>query len=116
MNYFKKKFKMHIQVQSPNFVADPLFENVIINQLELLEKKFPRIDSCVVTLRQLNSDTKFNKVIELKMTIPRGKIFLAERSDSFGLALKNLMNNLKRRMKKVQEKNSNKKRIKISIE
>ncbi|MFN5458602.1 MAG: HPF/RaiA family ribosome-associated protein [Bacteroidota bacterium] len=106
---------MNIKVQSVGFKADPIFENMIIDFFEDMQKKYPRIDSCLVTLRRQNVESKLNELIELKMILPGGTIFSSERSDSFEVSWKKISQNLRRRFKKYQGRFDKNKREKMSV-
>ena len=95
---------MNIQVKSPGIKVDIQLENGVIDKMEWLEKKFPRIDSAIVTFKELMVQKKKFKVVEVKMNVPGGTIFISERAESFEAAFKRLFDVLLRRLKKEYHK------------
>ena len=107
---------MNIKVQSPNQKIKTDFENKIIDELELIERKYPRLDSAVVTLHEIKTDNKKNRIVDLKIILPKGILFISHRGETFELAFSKCLHTLTLKLKKSLDKLRNIKHAKILVE
>ena len=91
-------------MHSIRFDADEKLIDFIQKKLDKLDKYHHRIVDCEVTMRLENDGARENKVIELKLNIPRNQLFVKARSRTFKTATDNAVATLKRRLKKFKEK------------
>jgi putative sigma-54 modulation protein len=98
---------MKLQIQSIHFDADQKLLDFIQKKADKLETFFDRILDGEVFLR-LNKDSvsKDNKVVEIKINIPGGSLFVKESAASFEAATDTAVDALKAQLKKHKEKKS----------
>ena len=95
---------MKLQIHSIHFDADQKLVDFIQKRADKLETFYDRIIDGEVFLRLDNSDSKDNKLIEVKINIPGNQLFAKEQSKSFEAATDEAMEALRRQLKKVKEK------------
>jgi putative sigma-54 modulation protein len=74
---------MKINIQSPDFKADQKLIDFVTEKVEKLAKFTDRIHEAYVTLKLDRSDTKENKVCEIKLAIPGNDLFAIKQSKTF---------------------------------
>jgi putative sigma-54 modulation protein len=96
---------MKVEIQSIHFVHDVKLASFIEEKLNKLDTFFDKILSAEVYLR-LNKDaeSKKNKVVEIKLYIPGGSLFVKEHDISFEAAVDIATEALKVQIKKHKEK------------
>lgn len=74
---------MQINIQSLHFTAQPALIELIEEKLGKVIAPIDRVTSCDVYLRLDKNDAKKNKIVEIKIDVPRNQFFATGRSDSF---------------------------------
>lgn len=96
---------MKLQMHSIRFNADQKLINFIQKKVDKLDVFYDRILDGEVFMR-LDKDTerRENKIIEIKLNLPRTQLFAKERSNSFEAAADNAVESLRRQLKRHKEK------------
>lgn len=95
---------MQITFQAIHFTADQKLKDYITDKLQKLTKFYPKIIKTTVFLKLENSGQIKDKVVELKTEVP-GSVLLASNTDkTFEAAFDDVIDNLKRQLKKQNEK------------
>ena len=97
---------MKLQIQSIHFDADIKLTSFIEKKLEKLDTFYDRIQSGEVSLKIQNDDEKGNKIVNIKLLIPGGDIFVQEQAATFEEATDNAYEILKRQLNKKKEKST----------
>ncbi|HSZ24214.1 MAG TPA: ribosome-associated translation inhibitor RaiA [Cytophagaceae bacterium] len=95
---------MKLQIQSIHFDADTKLTSFIEKRIEKLETFYDRILGAEVFLKLQNDDEKGNKIVNIKILIPGGDIFVQEQSATFEEATDKAYEILKRQLSKQKEK------------
>jgi putative sigma-54 modulation protein len=95
---------MKLNIQSIHFDADVKLLDFIQKKLDKLDLYFDRIVSGDVFLRVEKSDTKENKLVEIKVLIPGSELFASKRASSFEEAVEVASEALRRQLKKTKQK------------
>lgn len=95
---------MKLQIQSIHFDADVKLTAFIEKKLEKLETFYDRIQSGEVFLKLQNDDEKGNKIVNIKLLVPGGDVFVQEQAASFEEATDKAYEILKRQLAKIKEK------------
>ncbi len=95
---------MKVQIQSIHFDADVKLTTFIEKKLEKLETFYDRIVGAEVFLKLQNDDAKSNKIVNIKILIPGGDIFVQEQAETFEEATDNAYEILKRQLSKKKER------------
>jgi putative sigma-54 modulation protein len=74
---------MKITIQSPDFKADQKLLDLVTEKVEKLGKFSERIHEASVTLKLDRSDTKENKICEIRLGIPGNDLFATKQCQSF---------------------------------
>ena len=74
---------MKIIIQTPDFKADQKLLDLVTEKVEKLAKFTDRIHDAIVTLKLDKSDTKENKICEIKLGIPGSDLFAAKQCKTF---------------------------------
>lgn len=74
---------MKITIQTPNFKADQKLLDLVTEKVEKLGKFTDRIHDASVTLKLDKSDTRDNKICEIKLAIPGNDLFATKQCKSF---------------------------------
>ena len=74
---------MKITIQTPNFKADQKLLDLVTEKVEKLGKFSDRIHEASVTLKLDKSDTRENKICEIKLGIPGNDLFATKQSKTF---------------------------------
>jgi putative sigma-54 modulation protein len=95
---------MKLQIQSIHFDADVKLTSFVEKKLEKLETFYDRILGGEVFLKLQNDDEKGNKIVNIKLLIAGGDIFVQEQAATFEEAIDNAYEILKRQLSKKKEK------------
>ena len=95
---------MKLNIQAIQFDADQKLLDVIQAKADKLDLYFDRIVSGEVFLRVEKSETRDNKLVEIKLIVPGNDLFASKRAASFEEASDEAMDALKRQVKKLKEK------------
>ncbi len=95
---------MKVNTQSVNFNADVKLINFLQNRLEKLETFYDKVISSDVYLKVENTSAKENKVVEIKLNIPRDKYMVKKQCKSFEEAVDSACNSLERKLIKRKQK------------
>ena len=74
---------MKITIQTPDFKADQKLLDFVSEKVEKLGKFSERIHDASVTLKLDKSDTKENKICEIKLGIPGNDLFAVKQCKTF---------------------------------
>jgi putative sigma-54 modulation protein len=95
---------MKLDIQSIHFDADQKLLDVIQAKLDKLDQYFDRIVSGDVFLRLEKSETRDNKLVEIKLIVPGNDLFASKRAASFEEAADEAVEALRRQVKKLKER------------
>jgi putative sigma-54 modulation protein len=95
---------MKLDIQSIHFDADQKLLDVIQAKLDKLDQYFDRIASGDVFLRLEKSETRDNKLVEIKLIVPGNDLFASKRAASFEEAADEAVEALRRQVKKLKER------------
>jgi putative sigma-54 modulation protein len=89
---------MKIIIQTHGFTATKTILNLITRKLRKLDQVSPRILEGRVLLRLEKSDTRNNKLCEIKLAIPGNDLFASKQSETFEEASTKVIEALKRQL------------------
>lgn len=95
---------MKLNIQSIHFDADSKLLDFTQKKLDKLDQYFDRIESGDVFLRLEKSETKANKLVEVKVLIPGSELFASKNAVSFEEAVEDATEAIRRQLKKTKEK------------
>lgn len=96
---------MKLQVHSVHFTADQKLVDFIQKRVDKLETFFDRITDGEVYLKVDKGEaSKENKICEIKIHIPGSTLFSSSTSNSFEAATDEVVEGLRRQLKKHKEK------------
>ncbi|MEA1786804.1 ribosome-associated translation inhibitor RaiA [Arenibacter sp. GZD96] len=95
---------MKVNAQSVNFTADGKLIGFIQNRLDKLELFYDRVISSDVYLKVENTSSKENKVVEIKVHVPKDKFIVKKQCKSFEEAVDSACSSLERKLVKRKEK------------
>ena len=95
---------MELNIQSIHFDADQKLLDVIQTKCNKLDQYFDRIVSGEVFLRVEKSDSRENKLVEIKLIVPGNDLFASKRAASFEEAVDEVVDALRRQVKKLKER------------
>lgn len=95
---------MDINIHSIHFDADAKLLAFVNNKLEKLSTFFDKIIDAEVFLRLDKSNTNENKLVEIKINLPGKEIFAKKQSKSFEESTDEVVEALRRQIKKHKEK------------
>ncbi|MFX0557270.1 HPF/RaiA family ribosome-associated protein [Maribacter sp. CXY002] len=95
---------MKVYAQSVNFNADVKLINFLQNRLDKLETFYDKVISSDVYLKLGNTSAKENKIVEIKLNVPKDKFMVKKQCKSFEEAVDVACSSLERRLKKRKEK------------
>lgn len=100
----KKKNLMKVNAQSVNFVADRKLIDFIQVRMDKLELFYDKVISSDVYLKVENTSSKENKIVEIKVKVPRNQFIVKKQCKTFEEAVDNACNSLERQLVKTKEK------------
>jgi putative sigma-54 modulation protein len=95
---------MKVNTQSLNFNADSELINFLQNRLDKVETFYSKVISSDVYMKVENTSSKANKIVEIKITVPKDKFVVKKQCKSFEEAVDSACNSLERRLIKQKEK------------
>ena len=95
---------MKLQMHSIRFTADQKLVDFIQKKTDKLDKFFDRIIDGEVYMRLDKDNNMENKIIEIKLNIPRNQLFAKERAKSFEAASDLAVEALKKQIIKHKDK------------
>jgi len=97
---------MKVKVNAIHFAADQKLEDFIQKKVDKLVAYNDSIIEGEVFLRLDKSDSDDNKVTEMKLRVPGKELFAKKQSKSFEQATDEVVEALRRQLKKYKEKNA----------
>jgi putative sigma-54 modulation protein len=97
---------MKAKIQSIHFTADKKLTDFVQKKVDKLETFFDRISGAEVYLR-LNNEGVENKTVEIKIDVPRKKLFAKEQATSFEEAANKATESLQSQLKKLKTRLKN---------
>ncbi|MGB5820396.1 MAG: ribosome-associated translation inhibitor RaiA [Saonia sp.] len=95
---------MQVNAQSVNFNADRKLIDFIQNRLDKLELFYDKVISSDVYLKVENTSSKANKIVEIKVNVPKDKYIVKKQCKSFEEGVDAACSSLERRLVKRKEK------------
>ncbi len=95
---------MKVNAQSVNFNADGKLINFIQTRLDKLELFYDKVISSDVYLKVQKTSAKENKIVEIRVNIPKDKFMVKKQCKSFEEAIDSACNSLERKLIKRKEK------------
>lgn len=95
---------MKVNAQSVNFTADGKLIGFIQDRLDKLELFYDRVISSDVYLKVENTSAKENKIVEIKVHVPKDKFVVKKQCKSFEEAVDSACDSLERKLVKRKEK------------
>lgn len=95
---------MKVNTQSVNFNADRELMNFLHNRLDKVETFYSKVISSDVYLKVENTSAKENKIVEIKINIPKDKFIVKKQCKSFEEAVDSACSSLERRLIKKKQK------------
>ena len=95
---------MKVNAQSVNFNADSKLLEFVQNRLDKLETFYDKVISSDVSLKVENTSSKVNKIVEIKLNIPKDKFVVKKQCKTFEEAIDSACSSLERKLKKTKEK------------
>jgi len=95
---------MKLQMHSIRFTADQKLIDFIQKKTDKLDKFFDRIIDGEVFMRLDKDNNMENKIIEIKLNIPKSQLFVKERAKSFEEASDQAVEALKKQIMKHKDK------------
>ena len=95
---------MKVNVQSVNFNADRKLIDFLENRMDKLETFYDKVISSDVYLKVENTSVKENKIVEIKLNVPRDKFIVKKQCKTFEEAVDSACSSLERKLIKRKEK------------
>ena len=95
---------MKLDIQSVHFKADQKLLDFIQDRADKLDQYFDGIISGEVILRLENSETRENKIVEMKLEVPGNNPFAKKQAATFEEATDECIEAMRRQVKKVKDK------------
>jgi ribosomal subunit interface protein len=95
---------MKINIQSPGFKVNSQLNGFIHEKVEKLFNYYADLISIDITLRISNSDTKDNKVCEIRLVIPGNDMLASAQCKTFEEAVLSVVETTKGRIKRKKSK------------
>lgn len=95
---------MKLQMHSIRFDADQSLITFIQKKADKLDKFFDRIIDAEIFMRLDKDNNMENKIVEIKLNIPKNQLFAKERAKSFEEAVDMAIEALKRQIIKHKDK------------
>ncbi|MGB3152585.1 MAG: ribosome-associated translation inhibitor RaiA [Maribacter sp.] len=95
---------MKENAQSVNFNADIKLMSFLQNRLDKLETFYDKVISSDVYLKVENTSAKENKIVEIKLSVPKDMFVVKKQCKSFEEAVDSACNSLERKLIKRKEK------------
>ncbi len=95
---------MKVNAQSVNFVADKKLLEFIQERMDKLDNFYDKVISSDVYLKVENTSSKENKIVEIKVQVPRDQIIVKKQCKSFEEAVDSACGSLERQLVKRKQK------------
>jgi len=95
---------MKVNAQSVNFVADRKLLDFIQERMDKLDLFYDKIISSDIYLKVENTSAKENKIVEVKVHVPRGTFMVKKQCRSFEEAVDSACDSLGRKLVKRKQK------------
>jgi|TARA_R110000868_G_scaffold372208_1_gene636032 putative sigma-54 modulation protein len=95
---------MKVNAQSVNFTADGKLIDFIQARLNKMELFYDKVISSDVYLKVQNTSAKENKIVEIKVLVPKDKFVVKKQCKSFEEAIDTACSSLERKLVKRKEK------------
>ncbi|MEN8787936.1 MAG: ribosome-associated translation inhibitor RaiA [Flavobacteriaceae bacterium] len=95
---------MKVNTQSVNFNADVKLINFIQKRLDKLDLFYDKVISSEVYLKVENTSSKQNKIVEIKLRIPKDNFMVKKQRKSFEEAVDSACSSLERKLVKKKQK------------
>ena len=95
---------MKVNAQSVNFVADRKLIDFIQSRMDKLELFYDKVIGSDVYLKVENTSSKENKIVEIKVKVPKNQFVVKKQCKTFEEAVDNACNSLERQLIKTKEK------------
>ncbi|NKI33418.1 ribosome hibernation-promoting factor, HPF/YfiA family [Croceivirga thetidis] len=95
---------MKVNAQSVNFVADRKLMDFIQNRMDKLDLFYDKVISADVYLKVENTSEKENKIVEIKVHVPKDSFIVKKQCKSFEEAVDSACNSLERKLVKRKQK------------
>lgn len=95
---------MKVNAQSVNFNADRKLIEFVQNRMDKLDTFYDKVISSDVYLKVENTSSKENKIVEIKLHIPKDQFIVKKQCKSFEEAVDSACSSLQRKLKKTKEK------------
>lgn len=95
---------MKVNTQSVNFNADGKLIDFIQRRLDKLDIFYDKIVSSDVFLKVINTSSKENKMVEIKVHVPKDRFVVKKRCKTFEEAVDSACGSLERKLVKKKEK------------
>jgi putative sigma-54 modulation protein len=95
---------MKVNAQSVNFNADAKLIDFLQNRMDKLETFYDRVISSDVYLKVENTSIKENKIVEIKVNVPKSNFIVKKQCKSFEEAVDSACSSLERKLIKRKEK------------
>ncbi len=95
---------MQITFQAVHFTADQKLKDYISDKLQKLVKFYPKILQATIYLKLENSGQVKDKVIEIKLNVPGHTLIATDTDKVFEASFDDALDNIKRQLKKLNEK------------
>ena len=95
---------MKVNTQSVNFNADGKLIDFVQKRLDKLDQYYDKVISSDVFLKVENTSSKENKIVEIKVLIPKDKFLVKKQCKTFEEAVDSACNSLERKLVKKKKK------------
>lgn len=95
---------MKVNIQAVNFNADQKLLDFVQSRLDKLELFYDRVVTSDVHLKLENTSVKENKIVEIKLQIPKDILVVKKQCKSFEEAIDSACNSLERKLVKKKKK------------
>lgn len=95
---------MKVNAQSVNFNADARLIDFVQNRLDKLETFYDKVVSSDVYLKVENTSSKENKIVEIKLHVPKDNFMVKKQCKSFEEAVDSACSSLERKLIKRKQK------------
>lgn len=95
---------MKVNAQSVNFVADGKLMDFVQRRMDKLEVFYDKVIGSDVYLKLDNTSAKENKMVEIKVLVPRDKLIVKKQCKTFEEAVDSACSSLERKLVKKKEK------------
>lgn len=94
---------MKVNAQSVNFNADVKLLDFVQSRLDKIETFYDRVISADVYLKVENTSSKENKIVEIRLNVPKDRFIVKKQCKSFEEAVDSACSSLERKVKKMKE-------------